>query len=259
MGSINATFSHPSPSHQTNIKLRSMATKKATAHFTPAALRFMKALKRNNDREWFAARKDVFITELQQPMLALIEHITHAMEDFAPAHLRPANKIAMRIYRDIRFSNDKRPYKENLGAWWARAGMEKTSGGGFYFHFSGKELLIAAGIYMPDRDQLLKLRRFIADDPDRVRKALDDKKLRRLMPNFHSNPLTRTPKGFPPDSPADDLLRCRQWEASVSLPAETVLEPTLAQEIITRFRAAAPLVELLNSPLVTKPRVKTFF
>ena len=67
-------------------------------------------------------------------------------EGFAPENVRPPQKAIMRIYRDIRFSPDKRPYKHQQGAWWARTGLEKTSGGGFYFHVGGSELVIAAGL-----------------------------------------------------------------------------------------------------------------
>ena len=99
-------------------------------------MKFLKGLKRNNDREWFNARKDVYETELKAPMLALIGEINGGLAGFAPVHVRPPEKCMMRIYRDIRFSNDKRPYKTHMAAWWARQGMEKTSGGGFYLHVS---------------------------------------------------------------------------------------------------------------------------
>ena len=75
----------------------------------------------------------------------------------------------MRIYRDIRFSKDKRPYKTNLAAWWARHGMEKTSGGGFYLEVSPTAVRIAAGAYMPEREQLLAIRRMLVDRHDDVR------------------------------------------------------------------------------------------
>ena len=122
--------------------------------FREAGLKFLRSLKRNNRREWFEAHKPEFERELKQPMLALIAAVNAVMEDFAPAHIRPPQKCMMRIYRDIRFSSDKRPYKSNVAAWWAREGLEKTSGGGYYFHISPDEVHIAAGVYMPEREQL---------------------------------------------------------------------------------------------------------
>jgi uncharacterized protein (TIGR02453 family) len=234
-------------------------SKTPAPHFTPAAITFLRGLKRNNDRTWFAARKPVFEAELQRPMLALVEQITHAMEEFAPQHLRPANKTVLRFYRDTRFSADKRPYKNHIAAWWLHTGLPRTSGAGFYMHLSATEFTIAAGIYMPTPEQLLALRNFIAQDATPLRRELEKKSLRRLLPELTSNPLTRVPKGFAADHPAADLLRYRQWGLSVSLPADTALKPTLSTEILKRFRAAAPLIELLNTPLAQKPRSRPLF
>src|SRR6202041_3599310 len=119
-------------------------------HFSEDALKFLRGLKRHNDREWFAERKAVYERELKAPMLALIGEVNEAMAEFAPMHVRPPQKIMMRIYRDIRFSKNKQPYKTHVSAWWVRDGLEKTSGGGFYFHVSPEEVVIAAGAYMPE-------------------------------------------------------------------------------------------------------------
>src|ERR1700712_4358029 len=116
-------------------------------HFSPEAPKFLRALKRNNDRIWFNDRKAIYERELKAPMLALIAELNERLLDFAPQHVRLPQKIAMRIYRDIRFAKDKRPYKNNVGAWWAREGLEKTSGGGFYFEINGTTLTIPARVY----------------------------------------------------------------------------------------------------------------
>ena len=153
--------------------------KSGKPYFREAGLRFLRSLRRNNRREWFEAHKQEFERELKQPMLALIETVNGAMEDFAPAHLRPPQKCMMRIYRDIRFSSDKRPYKSHISAWWSRAGLEKTSGGGYYMHISPDEVLIAAGVYMPEREQLLAIRGYLAVHHAEVRRLLNERKLRR--------------------------------------------------------------------------------
>src|SRR4051794_3845691 len=109
-----------------------MATKKtpstttAQPYFRPEALAFLRNLARHNDRAWFQPRKETFEAELRQPMLAIIRKVTDAMLDFAPAHVRPAEKSLFRIYRDTRFSNDKRPYKTHVAAWWSHQGLGKT-------------------------------------------------------------------------------------------------------------------------------------
>ena len=233
-----------------------------STHLSPDALKFLRGLKRHNDRDWFNERKPVFERELKAPLLALIAELNEAMLPFAPDHVRPPNKILMRIYRDTRFSPDKRPYKTHAAAWWAREGLLKTSGAGFYFDLSATDITIAAGVYMPEREQLLAVRRHLAEHHAELRALAAPRKLRALLtPEWETAaglPLSRPPKGFSKDDPALDLIRCRQWGLSARLPAEAALSPTLARSILDRFRAAAPLVDFFNQALLLKRRVPLF-
>jgi uncharacterized protein (TIGR02453 family) len=222
-------------------------------YFTTEAIKFLRGLARNNDREWFEARRDVYERAVKAPMLALVEEISGAMEEFAPKHVRPPHKITMRIYRDIRFSANKLPYKTHLAAWWSRRGMEKTSGGGFYLQVSPKEVVVAAGVYMPEREQLLTIRRWMSENHEAYRASV--KKLMKTkgagaFQAIDAQALTRMPRGFAADDPADELVRAKNWGVRVSLPAELALEPVLAREIVRRFRMAAPLVETLNGAIL---------
>jgi uncharacterized protein (TIGR02453 family) len=226
--------------------------------FSNEGLKFLRGLKRHNDREWFAERKDVYERELKAPLLALIDEVNHALVDFAPEHVRPPQKIAMRIYRDIRFSADKKPYKTHVSAWWAREGLQKTSGAGFYFHVSGTEMIVAAGVYMPEREQLLAIRRYLSEHHAEFRAAMAGKKLRSLMQEGDGKRLTRPPKGFAADDPAVDLLMCRQWGVETTLPVERAMMPTLVKDVVERFKAAAPVIAMLNAPLVVKTRKPMF-
>jgi uncharacterized protein (TIGR02453 family) len=227
-------------------------------HFSNEAIKFLRGLKRNNDRIWFDERKAIYERELKTPMLALIGEINEAMLDFAPMHVRPPQKIMMRIYRDIRFSKNKQPYKTHVSAWWVREGLEKTSGGGFYFHMSPEEVFVAAGVYMPEREQLLAIRRHLAEHHQEFRALMKAKKLRSLMAEFDGASLTRAPKGFPEDHPAIDLLKNRQWGVSAKLPGETATKASLGKEVVERFKAAAPMIAMLNEPLVGKPKKPLF-
>jgi uncharacterized protein (TIGR02453 family) len=221
-------------------------------------MKFLRGLARNNDREWFEARRDVYERALKAPMLALVEEISAAMEEFAPEHVRPPHKIAFRIYRDIRFSANKLPYKTHLGAWWARRGMEKTSGGGFYLQVSPQEVVVAAGVYMPEREQLLTLRRWMSANHEAYRARV--KKLMKArgagfegvagFQAIEAQALTRMPRGFAADDPADELVRAKNWGVRAALPAALALEPVLAREIVRRFRMAAPLVDALNEAIL---------
>ena len=229
-------------------------------HFSPAAIRFLKGLRKNNDRTWFNDRKPTYEAELQLPWLAVIDEVNEALADFAPECVKPARKAMFRIYRDTRFSNNKLPYKTHIGAWWSPAALAKTSGGGFYAHVGCDEVVVAAGVYMPQPEQLLAIRRYLQAHHAGLRKLLGDKKLRAVLPELDSNPLTRMPKGFAADDPAAELLLCRQWALSTRLPVDVATTPTLVREIVKRFRAAAPLVALLNTPLhASKPARKSLF
>ena len=117
-------------------------------------------------------------------------------------------------------------------------------------HISPDEVLIAAGVYMPEREQQLAIRGYLAVHHEEVRRLLKDRKLRRTMESFTGVPLTRPPKGFPKDHPAMDLLVCRQWGVEATLAPTASLRNDFAVEVIRRFRFAAPLVEALNTPLV---------
>ena len=226
------------------------------AHFNEAGIKFLKGLKRNNDREWFNARKPIYEAELKAPMFALITEINDGLADFAPDFLRDPAKIMMRIYRDTRFSKNKLPYKDHLAAWWARHGMEKTSGGGFYLDISPTRVMVAAGCYMPEREQLLAIRRHLSEHHAEYRKLLAKKNLKAAgMEPIERAMMTRPPKGFAVDSPAIDLIMQRQWGVGGELPADLALKPTLAAEILKRFKLAAPLVSLLNEPLGKAPKV----
>jgi uncharacterized protein (TIGR02453 family) len=227
-------------------------------YFSNEAIKFLKGLKRNNDRVWFEARRGVFEKELKEPMLKLIGEVNEAMAEFAPMHVRPPQKIMMRIYRDIRFSKNKQPYKAHVSAWWVRDGLQKTSGAGFYFHVSPEEVMIAAGAYMPEREQLLAIRRYLAEHYKEFQAVMKGKKLRSLMTEYDGAPLTRAPKGFPEDHPAIELLKNKQWAISARLPGERATKATLVKDVVERFKAAAPMIEILNAPLVGKPKRPMF-
>ena len=240
---------------------KTAATAKAeptAAHpwFTPEAIDFLRKLKRNNRREWFEARREVYERELKQPMLALIERLLKGMMDYAPDHLRSPQKCMLRIYRDIRFSSDKSPYKTQVAAWWAHHGAPKTSGSGYYLHLSATDLVIAAGVYMPPPDQLYAIRNHLLTHHQEFARLLDGKRLHAKFEIHDANPLTRPPKGFAADHPAIEWIKWRQWGFIATLPASEALKPTLPALVEERFRLAAPLVDFLNEPVMRAAGVR---
>src|SRR5258708_3425419 len=233
----------------------------AVPYFRREALTFLRNLAKHNDREWFTPRKAVFEAELKEPMLAMVRKITDAMMDFAPNHVRPAEKSLFRIYRDTRFAADKRPYKTHVAAWWSHQGLEKTSGAGYYFHISAKEVIVAAGAYMPEKDQLAAIRHWLLDNHAEFRALLKKPAVRKAFTEFEGNALTRPPKGFPCDHPALDLIQHRQWGLSAALPASAALKPDIAATVIRHFKLAAPVVDALNTPIAAAlaPKKKVLF
>lgn len=233
----------------------------ANPWLTEKAFKFLRDLKRNNRREWFEERRDIFEAELKAPMLALVEKITQGMMDYAPGHMRPAAKSVLRIYRDTRFSPDKTPYKAHLAAWWTRNGLEKTSGGGYYLQISPKELVIAAGVYMPPKEQLFAIRTHLRANHQEFKRLIEAKKLRAAMTLHEPMALTRPPKGFAVDEPGIEWIRWRQWGVIANLPADEALKPSLATIVTKHFRLMQPLVDFLNEPLLKQaaPRRKPLF
>ena len=136
--------------------------------------------------------------------------------------------------------------------------MQKTSGAGFYFSVTPEEVVIAAGVYMPEREQLLAIRRYLAEHHEEFRAVMKGRKLRSLMTENDGAPLTRAPKGFPEEHPAIDLLKNKQWGVSARLPVERAMKATLVKDVVERFRAAAPMIAMLNAPLVGKAKKPMF-
>src|SRR5438128_3174394 len=131
--------------------------------FSPDALTFLRALKRNNRREWFQPRKEKYEALIKSPMLEFVACLNEEMARFAPAYVTPPEKAVYRIYRDTRFSPDKTPYKTHIAAIFPRHTAVKREGPVFYLHFTEKELLTFAGVYSPERDELLAYRALIQE------------------------------------------------------------------------------------------------
>jgi uncharacterized protein (TIGR02453 family) len=131
--------------------------------------------------------------------------------------------------------------------------MPKTTGAGYYFHLSAKQLHIAAGLYMPDSAQLLLVRRYLLEHHEEVRAALGSRALKSRMQLSDPRSLTRAPKGFDPEDPAIDLIVHRNWGVDVELAPEEALGEKFSTMLATYFRAASPLVDLLNTPLAPAP------
>lgn len=177
----------------------------------PVALTFLRELRANNDRGWFEAHRAPFDTILKPGfedfVAGLLISATAFDERFA--YIEPKRCI-FRIYRDVRFSNDKTPYKPRLSAFLSPLGWRGTTPGFYVAIEPGGESMMAAGIYVPEKPVLADLRRRIAEGDAAFDKMMRSKKFAPYLP-LDTDPLARLPAGFPKDHPRGDLLRARRY------------------------------------------------
>ncbi len=216
--------------------------------FPPEALTFLRGLTRNNDRDWFQPRKELFETHLKTPMIALCETLNDGFRKFAPEYISEPKKAIYRIYRDTRFSSDKTPYKTHLAAVFPRRGLSKEGSPGFYFALSLKGMDVAGGVYQPAPDQMLAIRTWIAEHHAKFRKAAGvPEKL--MGGKLQGESLLRIPKGFDAAHPAADLIKMKRWLYYTTLEPGLITTPKLTAELLKRFRIMLPVLEMLNEPL----------
>ena len=224
--------------------------------FSPEAITFLRGLERNNKRDWFQPRKHIFEEEVRKPLEALVNAVNAELAEFSPRHVTPAKKAIFRIYRDTRFSKDKRPYKTHIAATFFLQSLCKAAGPCYYFHFTPKELLIFAGVWMPEREELMALRNLLSERHQDFDSLLRQRTIKKVMGELKGEQLSRVPKGFAKDHPAEDLIRRKQWYLESTLNGDTVSSGRMLGEIVKGFRAAAPMVEFLSEPFVVKSRPK---
>jgi uncharacterized protein (TIGR02453 family) len=218
--------------------------------FPPEAIEFFRGIERHNRREWFLPRKPLFEQHVKAPMQQLVEAVNVALGRFAPAYATDPARAIYRFYRDTRFSKDKSPYKTHIAASFRHRRLNCDAGGaGYYFQVSHKEVGIGGGIYMPMPETLRTVRGHLAENADGFRKLLAARAIQKAFGDMQGEQLARVPKGFAADHPAADLLRYKQFLWWIELPPDVATRPELYGEIVTRFKALAPLLDFLNGPL----------
>ena len=229
--------------------------------FRPGALRFLRSLARNNKREWFEANRETYEAEVKRPLQVLVEEIDARLGDIAPEMIGNPKRSIFRIYRDVRFSKDKSPYKTNAAAWFYHrdaghaVGTAAVHGGaGFYFQIVPKECMVAGGIWMPPTAALKTLREEIAEDPDALRSILRQPAFKRAFGALSEEAvLKRTPRGFDPEHPASDLLRYKSFTVSRELSAADMVSAKLPDIVTKHYATMLPFVRWLNRVLGLPP------
>jgi uncharacterized protein (TIGR02453 family) len=218
--------------------------------FTGESLRFLRALKRNNRRDWFNAHRDDYEAHVRQPMTAILERLAVDFRGFAPELVSSPRVSLYRIYRDTRFSENKAPYKTHVAAVFPTRGLAKHEGAGLYFHVSPGEVWVGGGMYAPQMPQLLAVREHIATNVKRLRTIVESPAFTRQVGRLEGERLQRVPRGFPKDHEAAEFLKFRQFLAGREFPPALATSPGFYRTLIAVFRRVAPLARFLNEPLL---------
>ncbi len=231
----------------------------AFAGFRPESLKFLKGLKRHNDKPWFEANRPVYERAVKQPLLHLAEELDIRFAKLAPEFVAPPKRALFRIHRDVRFSKDKSPYKTHAALWVFHrdagrgVGSEAHGGAGFYFHLEPGASLVAAGYWMPPRPALNIIRERLAEDYASFAKLVNASPFKKRFGGLTDDEagvrLTRVPRGFSPDHPAADWLRFASFTASRALTDAEALSPKLVDAILKDYALMLPMVRWLNGTL----------
>lgn len=227
--------------------------------FTPKALAFLRALKRNNKREWFEAHRAEYTSDLLEPLRTVAEELDVRFASLAPEFVGDPKRSLFRIYRDIRFSKDKTPYKTHGSLWiYHRApgrgvGKEIDGGAGFYLHIEPGASLVAGGLWMPPRPLLAKVRERFSEDlkgwESAVGSSMMKKRFEKLTDDEPGILLKRLPRGFEEGHKAERWLRYNSFTVSRTYTDAEMLSPKLIDNAIKDYSAMLPMVRWLNRAL----------
>jgi uncharacterized protein (TIGR02453 family) len=224
--------------------------------FRPAALRFMAQLKRHNTKPWFEANRAHYELEVREPLRLLVEEVDVRLAGLAPEIVGDPKRSIFRIHRDVRFSRDKSPYKTHAACWFYHAdagrgvGQDASGGAGFYFHLEPGQCLIGAGIWMPPRPALSRIRDALVEDQEGFEGIVEDRGFRRRFGALDDEAmLTRPPRGFTDEHPAARWLRYQSFTAGRSLTEGAVTSRRLVDLLAEDYERLTPLVRWLNQAL----------
>lgn len=212
-------------------------------------LKFLKDIKRNNDRTWFEKNKPRYLQAkegFEEIVAALLKEIVKF--DPALANLDP-KKLPFRIYRDVRFSKDKSPYKTNMGAGFSPNG-KLVQEPGYYLHFEPGNSFVAGGIYMPDATNLSKIRQEIDYSPEKLSKIVNAKKFKTTFGAFDDfDKLKTMPKGYEKDHPQAEWLKHRSFIVSKAFTDKQVTEKNFVKKAAEYCRLIKPMNDFIKEAI----------
>lgn len=211
-------------------------------------LEFLNGLKYNNNREWFLENQSDY-KEAKSNFESFVQQLINESIVFDPILKGlEAKNCTFRINRDIRFTNDKSPYKTNFGAFIVRGGKKNGDKyAGYYFHVEPGSSMIAGGAYVPPSPWLNAIREMISDDPQKFLKITGDKNFVKYFGKVDGERLKTAPKGYPSDHPYIELLKLKSYLALNEVGDKDVLKPDFSEYVINVFRAMKPLNDFLSN------------
>lgn len=219
-----------------------------TAMIPKSTIQFLKELKQHNDRDWFMKNKPRY-TEAHEQFTQFVGDLLKHLVKFDPSLVGvTANQCVFRIYRDVRFSKDKSPYKTHFGAYITSIGKKTDVHGkaGYYLHIEPGASMLAGGAYVPDGTWLKAIRQEIDYNGAEFRKILSGKKFKEYFGELEGEKLTRLPKGYPETHPDIELLKHKSHLAVHNLTDKQVLDNKFLIHCATVFKAMHPLNTFLN-------------
>ena len=216
---------------------------------TAALFDFLRDLRDNNDREWFAANKGRYLADVRDPMLDFIEAFAAPLAEISPhfvADPRANGGSLFRIYRDTRFSRDKTPYKTNVGAHFRHAAGKDAHAPGFYLHLEPDMCFAGCGIWRPDTPTVTRIREAIDERQENWTRITTARTFIRTF-ELAGESLKRPPRGYDADHPLVEDLKRKDFIATTSFPESQVLEDDFLEWFAGTARTGAPLVEFLSN------------
>jgi uncharacterized protein (TIGR02453 family) len=226
--------------------------------FTRKTLSFLRALKRNNNREWFRAHKTEYETHVRGPMIEVLARLSTDFGTFAPEVISDPKVSLFRIYRDTRFSSDKTPLKTAIAAHFPSRQFSGNDGAGLYFEVAPAWVWIGGGMYMPTTSDLQAIRNQIATTHPRLHRLVTSPTFKKTFEELTGDRLTRVPNGYRKDHPAAHYLQFKQFIGGCEYDAAFATSPRFYSELLRVFKAVTPLVRFLNSAILesaTQPPV----
>jgi len=218
-----------------------------TKHFRTTLFKFLKDLESNNNREWFQANKSRYEDEVKEPALQFISDFGPHLRRLSPhfrADPRSNGGSLFRIYRDVRCSKDKRPYKTHTGIQFRHEDCRDAHAPGFYLHLAGGQVFAGAGIWPPDGATLKNIRDAIVADPSRWKRVSRTKKFTDVY-DLSGERLVRPPRGYDPNHPLIEDLKYKDFIGVARLTQKEVTSEGFIQRYAELSRRGGPFVKLL--------------